>query len=50
MYEWNDKGPVYGPNGEMELDPYNSQCGRARRTVFAACKNSCPGGELHQLF
>ena len=44
VYEWNDDGPVYGPNGEWELDPNNDQC-RATRPVFATCKNTCPGGE-----
>ena len=43
--EFNDDGPVYGPNGELELDPDNYQCGSGR-PVFATCKNNCPGGEL----
>ena len=50
--EFNDDGPVYGPNGELELDPDNQQCFPpsseldADRVVFATCKNNCPGGEL----
>ena len=57
MYEWNEEGPVYGPNGELELDPelnpYLTCNGDAFgytfsgvRPVFANCKNNCPGGEL----
>ena len=46
VFLWNDDGPVYGPNGEWELDPDNDQCGLATRPVFATCKNNCPGGEL----
>ena len=49
MYVWNAGGPVYGPNGELELDPDNQQCNTwvdGRRPVFATCKNNCPGGEL----
>ena len=45
MYEFNDDGPVYGPNGEWELDPDNDQC-HWYRPVFATCKNNCAGGEL----
>ena len=45
QYEFNDDGPVYGPNGELELDPDNDLC-RYRKPVFATCKNNCPGGEL----
>ena len=41
---FND-GPVYGPNGEWELDPDNDQCWYPL-PVFATCKNNCPGGEL----
>ena len=40
-----DGGPVYGPNGELELDPNNNLC-TFGRPVFATCKNNCPGGEL----
>ena len=45
---FNDDGPVYGPNGELELDPDNDvSCGGYEtRTVFSTCKNNCPGGEL----
>ena len=48
QYEFNDDGPVYGPNGEWELDPDIpfSQCRFFTRPVFATCKNNCPGGEL----
>ena len=52
VYEWSEEGPVYGPNGELELDPDNQQCSpeegewRGIRVVFATCKNNCPGGEL----
>ena len=42
---FNDDGPVYGPNGEWELDPDNYDC-EVHRPVFATCKNNCPGGEL----
>ena len=61
-YEFNDEGPVYGPNGEWELDPDNDQCCiritndstnglcyPIDRPVFATCKNNCPGGELSFL-
>ena len=43
--EFNDDGPVFGPNGQWELDPDNDQCG-VPRPVFSTCKNNCPGGEL----
>ena len=48
VYEFNDDGPVYGPNGELELDPAlpSSQCYDITRPVFSTCKNNCPGGEL----
>ena len=45
MTVWNEEGPVYGPNGEYELDSDNQLC-RLALTVFSTCKNSCPGGEL----
>ena len=49
VYEWSEEGPVYGPNGELELDPDNQQCNAidvfGARLVFATCKNNCPGGE-----
>ena len=58
MIVFNEDGPVYGPNGEWELDPDNNLCGGSfwARPVFATCKNNCPGGELavitykHQTF
>ena len=38
--------PVYGPNNQWELDPDNNKCSAAmRKSVFASCKNTCPGGE-----
>ena len=48
MYGFNADGPVYGPNGEWELDPDNDGCVPVYngRPVFATCKNNCPGGEL----
>ena len=49
MYEWSEEGPVYGSNGELELDPDNQQCNTytdGARPVFANCKNNCPGGEF----
>ena len=48
LIEFNEAGPVYGPNGEWELDPDNNLCGGSwwTRPVFATCKNNCPGGEL----
>ena len=48
MDVFNDDGPVYGPNGQWELDP-DRLCGSGRRPVFATCKNNCPGGELYQF-
>ena len=57
VYEWSKEGPVYGPNGLLQLDPDNQLCRRStpnyilsseisgRRPVFATCKNNCPGGE-----
>ena len=52
MYEWSEEGPVYGPNGQLELDPDNQQCWQAygseetgARAVLSTCKNNCPGGE-----
>ena len=45
MTVFNEEGPVYGPNGEWELDPYNWRCAYTR-PVFATCKNNCPGGEF----
>ena len=59
VYEWSKEGPVYGPNGLLQLDPDNQLCKRTTtdydlftseingiRPVFATCKNNCPGGEL----
>ena len=48
LIEFNEAGPVYGPNGEWELDPDNNLCGGSwwTRPVFATCKNNCPGGKL----
>ena len=52
VYAWSEEGPVYGPNGQLELDPDNLQCipptsdVYGERPVFATCKNNCPGGEL----
>ena len=50
VYDWNAEGPVYGSNGEFELDPDNTLCVTpfldGRRPVFSTCKNNCPGGEL----
>ena len=47
VYVWEEgKEPVYGPNGELELDPDNQQCpASSKRPLFATCKNNCPGGE-----
>ena len=52
VYEWSEEGPVYGPNGELELNPDNQQCYPpssqvfGARPLFATCKNNCPGGKL----
>ena len=48
-YIWNAEGPVYGPNGELELDPNIDPC-KGGRTVFSTCKNNCPGGELSDYY
>ena len=51
--DFNVEGPVYGPNGELELDPDNQQCNTfadGTRPVFATCKNNCPGGELAVMY
>ena len=50
MFVFNDDGAVYGPNGELELDPGHQECHYSTRSVFATCKNNCPGGELSELF
>ena len=47
-YTFNTEGPVFGPTGELELDPDNEEgCPQAifTRPVFATCKNNCPGGK-----
>ena len=59
VYDWSAAGPVYGSNGEYELDPDNFLCvvqgtnGKilldGRRPVFSTCKNNCPGGEFLTL-
>ena len=51
LFEFNEDGPVYGPNGLWELDPDNDLCLMPfanfwARPLFATCKNNCPGGEL----
>ena len=48
MVDFNEDGPVYGPNGLLELDPEIPwiQCAFRTRPVFSTCKNNCPGGEL----
>ena len=55
LFEFNEDGPVYGPNGLWELDPDNQLCLNDSmqifasfwaRPVFASCKNNCPGGKL----
>ena len=43
VFTFNDMGPVFGPNGEYELDPGNNDCGLWRIRVFGVCKNNCPG-------
>ena len=52
-YIFNSSGPVFGPNGEYELDPDNDQCRDPEwgvvalgLPVFGTCKNSCRGGEI----
>ena len=43
--------PVYGPNNQLELDPDNDKCSTVvRKSVFASCKNTCPGGEKERNF
>lgn len=48
-YVFNSEGPVYGPNGLLELDPENDNCLSTffKRPVFATCKNNCPGGKIY---
>ena len=44
-FTFNEDGPKYGPNGEYEVDPDNSDCGSfSRLPIFGTCKNNCPGG------
>ena len=48
-YTFNSDGPVFGPNGEYELDPDNDKCKDRfghliRLPVFGTCKNNCRGG------
>ena len=39
--------PLYGPNNQWELDPDNENCIELeKKSVFATCKNTCPGGEI----
>ena len=45
VYEFNNEGPIYGPNGEYELDPDNNNCA-VRLSPFGTCKNNCPGGNF----
>ena len=50
-YTFNSDGPVFGPNGEYELDPDNDQCVQdfydaGGLPVFGTCKNSCKGGKI----
>ena len=59
-YIFNSEGPVFGPNGEYELDPDNEEClayiakvGEVENIqvpiglpVFGTCKNNCRGGKL----
>ena len=51
IYTFNSDGPVFGPNGEYQLDPDNDQCVGGfgliyGLPVFGTCKNSCRGGKL----
>ena len=50
IYVFNSDGPVYGPNGEYELDPENTGCmgqySRIGLPVFGTCKNNCRGGNF----
>ena len=43
VYTFNDDGPIFGSNGEYELDPENSKCSFKTLQVFGICKNNCPG-------
>ena len=49
-YTFNSDGPVFGPNGEYELDPENDECSDlfgqfSFLPVFGTCKNNCRGGK-----
>ena len=54
-YFFNSDGPVFGPNGEYELDPDNNQCStgllidvdNVKLPVFGTCKNNCRGGKIN---
>ena len=51
IYTFNSDGPVFGPNGEYQLDPDNDQCRNqydliVPLPVFGTCKNSCRGGKI----
>lgn len=42
----SNSDPVFGPNGQWELDPDNKDCrDEHKKFAFATCKNTCPGGE-----
>ena len=52
-YIFNSDGPVFGPNGEYEIDPDNNLCKVCEDCgdsfglpVFGTCKNSCRGGKI----
>ena len=52
-YFFNSGGPVFGTNGEYELDPENRNCTIYAGygpilglPVFGTCKNNCRGGKL----
>lgn len=45
-YVWNEDGPVYGSNGQLELDPDNKNCSIFTRPIFSNCKNTCRGGKF----
>ena len=45
-YLFNADGAVYGPNGQLQLDPDNSDCDGLIKPVFGTCNNNCPGGQF----